>query len=65
MTVSEKGEARTRVKLNQTTKGLVTWEFTVEGDSESDVRERVIRMRAWCEALVQPLIDIDEERVAS
>jgi hypothetical protein len=61
MVVSEKGEARTRVKLNQTTKGLVTWEFTCEGDNEAEVRDRVVRMRAWCEALVKPLIDIDEE----
>jgi hypothetical protein len=40
-----------RVKFNQTQKG-VSWEFTVEGQDGEWVKEKVVEMRAWCEAQV-------------
>ena len=42
---------RVRVKFNQTQKG-VSWEFTVEGQDGEWVKEKVVEMRAWCEAQV-------------
>ena len=52
-TVHTESQTRTRVKLTQNSKAL-NWEISIEGSDEAEVRERVIRMRAWCEAQVNP-----------